>query len=151
MDFKQNVTDSELTEALQELGLNGDDAKKTYCTPQQAVAIGDEFTLTGVRKVREDIENGFLPLVFTTSNGKSIGTKQFSEVDYPKGSVGVRPIGRTIEDALKFLVWAKNNAVVFNVDRIKYGEPRKIKNADGTETEYTPKKVELSVIEKKSK
>lgn len=151
MDFKQNVTDEELAKARKELGINEDDAKKTDCTPQQAVAVGDEFTLTGVRKVRETIENGFLPLVFTTSNGKSIGTKQFSEVDYPKDSVGIQPIGRTIDDALKYLLWAKNNKVVFNVDRIKYGEPRKIKNVDGTETEYTPKKVELSVQEKKSK
>ena len=151
MDFKQHVTDEELAQARKELGINEDDAKKTDCTPQQAVAVGDEFTLTGVRKVRKTIENGFLPLVFTTSNGKSIGTKQFSEVDYPKDSAGIQSIGRTVDDALKYLLWAKNNKVVFSVDRIKYGEPRKIKSSDGTETEYTPKKIELSVQERKSK
>jgi hypothetical protein len=151
MDFKQNVTDAELSQALKELGINEDDAKKTDCTPQQAVAVGDTFTLTGVRKVRDTINNGFLPLVFTTSNGKSIGTKNFADVEYPRDSTGIQPIGRTIEDALSFLVWAKNNRVEFNVDRIKYGEPRKIRNADGTDIEYTPKRVELSVIEKKSK
>lgn len=151
MDFKQNVTDAELNQVLAELNISKDDAKTINCTPTAAIAEGDVFTLTGVSKVRETIENGFLPLVFTTSNGKLIGTKHFGSVEFPKDADGVESIGRTVEDAVKYLIWTKKNAFEFEVDRVKKLEARKIKNVDGTETEYVPKRIELSVKTKKSK
>lgn len=145
MDLKQTITDDELEEIRKELGISEDDSKKWDCTPQSAVEEGDEFTLVGVRKVREKAENGFLPLVFTTSNGKSIGTKHFGSIEFPKDTKGIQPIGRTIDDAVRYMLWAKKNSLTYTVDNIKKLPARKIKQADGTETEYRPKQIELSV------
>lgn len=145
MDLKQTVTDRELEEVRKELGISEDDSKKWDCTPQAAVEEGDEFTLVGVRKVRDKAENGFLPLVFTTSNGKSIGTKHFGNIEFPKGTKGVQPIGRTIDDAIRYMLWAKKCSLTFTVDDIKKLSVRKIRQADGTETEYRPKQITLSV------
>lgn len=145
MDLKQTIPSEELDALRSSLMLSEEDAKKFNCTPTSPIEEGDVFSLTGVSKVRESAENGFLPLVFTTSNGKLIGTKHFGNIEFPKGTRNVQPIGRTVNDALKYLLWAKHNQLTFEVDAVKRLPERSIKNVNGEETTYRPKQFDLSV------
>lgn len=145
MDLKQNITDDELAQLRSQLDITKEDAEKINCTPSAPLEIGDVFSLISVSKVRETVENGFLPIVFTTSNGKAIGTKHFGNIEFPKDTNGIQPIGRTIDDALRYLLWSQKNNLTFTVDDIRKLPPREITDANGGKTTYRPKQFDLSV------
>lgn len=145
MDLKQTFSDDELKVLRSQLGISEQEAQDVNCTPTSPIEEGDRFTLTGVSKVKETVENGFLPLVFTTSNGKLIGTKHFGSVEFPKGTDGIQPIGRTINDALRYLLWAEKNTLEFEVESVKKLPERTIKDTNGVDIPYRPKQFDLSV------
>lgn len=145
MNLKSDINENELKQLRSQLGISEQDAEKFNCTPTSPIERGDVFSLTGVNKVRETAENNFMPLVFTTSTGKLIGTKHFGKIDFPKGTTGVQPIGRTVDDALKYLLWAKQNKLTFEVEDVRKLPERKIKDVSGSETVYRPKQFDLSV------
>lgn len=146
MDLKQTFSDDELKVLRSQLGISEQEAQDVNCTPTSPIEEGDVFAITGVSKVRETVEHGFLPLVFTTSNGKLIGTKHFGNIEFPKGTKGVQPIGRTVDDALRYLLWSKKNNLTFTVDSIQKLPSREITDNNGNKTTYRPKRFDLSVL-----
>lgn len=111
----------------------------------------DEFTLVNLRaaneeQLKKDMEEkkdiSFVPLVFLTSNGGSIGVKHFGKVKdlnemYPEAPA----IGSTAEENAKFLVYCVENDIHFKVRKITEEEERTF----GGQT-YTPKNYSLEVV-----
>ena len=143
-DYKNLVAavatdDAQVTEVLANLGIS--DGSKVIVVAGKAMKVGDEFEITGVDKVGNTTNEDFIPFIFTCSNGKSIGCKNFADIEWPKDAK-VPILGRTASEVVRFSLWSKANHIKYVVDRIKLGEERTLQ--DGTK--YTPKEITLSVL-----
>lgn len=110
---------------------------------------GDVFTLVNLRpanedQLKKDIEAkkdiSFVPLVFLTSNGSSIGVKHFGKVKFDDENAP--SIGSTAEENAKFLVYCVENDVHFKVTKVIEEEEREFNG-----TKYTPKTYGIEVTE----
>lgn len=112
----------------------------------------DVFTLVNLRpanedQLKKDIEAkkdlSFVALVFVTSNGGSIGVKQFNKFVYDEETYPDMPlIGSTAEENAKFLIYCVEKDIHFKVKKIIEGEEKTF-----GETKYTPKDFSLEVVE----
>lgn len=100
-------------EVVKSLGLSGNE--------RSVVAVlnkGDKFSIVSMAKVELQADtqnnNNFVPIIFTTNTGASIGAKHFSgvEIDENAPAIGSTPI----ENA-KFLVWCIDHNVTFVVKK----------------------------------
>jgi hypothetical protein len=133
-----STDDAQVTEVLAKLGIS--DGSKVIVVAGKAMKVGDEFEITGVDKVGNTTSEDFIPFIFTCSNGKSIGCKNFADIEWPKGVVAPT-LGRTASEVVRFGLWSQSNHIKYVVERIKLGEERTL--PDGTK--YTPKEITLSV------
>lgn len=145
-DYKSLVAavsadDAQVTEVLAKLGIS--DGSKVIVVAGKAMKVGDEFEITGVDKVGNTTDGDFIPFIFTCSNGKSIGCKNFADIEWPKDAVNVPTLGRTASEVVRFSLWSQTNHIKYVVDRIKLGDERTLQ--DGTK--YTPKEITLSVVQ----
>lgn len=127
-----------LVEKFKNCGYNN--ADKDSAVTNNSLQEGDVFTLIGADIVDNDTmkELKMLRLVFTTSNGCSIGTRNFKGLD-----VNGVTIGRTITDACAFL--EASEGVAFKVVEI---DNEKVKPKDGQEfSPYTKKNYILEIVE----
>ena len=144
MDIKNTNYSDEVNEMLKDLNLDGE----LRTTPSKKLEKGDEFEIVRQRRLNDNpIENGFVPLVFETSNGAIIGTKHFVKIDGYEG----RPIGQSVADACAFLADAKANHTVFTVEKVRTVDqrplPGAVPDADGKYKDsdlYPVKEISLS-------
>lgn len=112
----------------------------------------DIFTLVNLRpanqeQLKKDIAEkkdiSFVPLVYLTSTGGSIGVKHFSKVKFDEEKYPDAPlVGSTAEENAKFLVYCVDNDIHFRVKKITEEDERTFGGQ-----KYTPKNYALEVYE----
>lgn len=112
----------------------------------------DVFTLVNLRpaneeQLKKDMEAkkdiSFVPLVFLTSNGGSIGVKHFGKVEFDEEKYPDAPtIGSTATENAKFLIYCVENDVHFKVKKVIEEDEREFGGV-----KYTPKTYILEVTE----
>ena len=131
---------------VESLGINAD-----LRTTVVGLSRGDVFKLANLRvanetQFRKDKEDNkaidFLPLVFITDTGASLGVKHFAKVEFPS-NMKISPVGATAAENAAFLIDCIDNDISFEVERIKTTE----KEYNGNK--YEAKLYELSVVSKK--
>lgn len=97
-------------ELVKALGLTGNERSVV-----KSLVRGDKFTLVNMTKVTLQPRDGqtttFVPTVFGTSNGASIGAKHFASVNIE----GAPAVGSTPLENAMFLVWCIDHEVEFKV------------------------------------
>lgn len=134
---------SKMNELMDAAGVSEKD-RTADCTPAASVKRGDVILLKGIRKVRQNADNGFLPCTFMTEDGKQIGCKHFSNVEgMPEGAPG---IGRTVSDAARFAVYCITNKIAFEVTSIRDAGDGEYKDeATGEKVKYQKRDISLAV------
>ena len=139
------ISETEIQQELTELGVSA----KTIGAASSPLVKGDEFTLVKTSKVGNNAENTeFVPLVFITSNGKSVGVKNFAALDFDDENAP--KFGRTAEEIIKFQLWHTKAGTIFKVRKIDLGEERILPNqfdASGKPLTYVPKTIILEVLD----
>lgn len=141
---KQTSKAEKINSIVSSLGINGN-----MRTNVSRVNKGDIFTLVNLRPANEDQlkkdleakkDISFVPLVFLTSNGGSIGVKHFGKVQFDDENAP--SIGSTAEENAKFLIYCVENDIHFKVTKVTEEEERTYGG-----TKYTPKTYTLEVVE----
>ena len=142
-DFQ--ISDEQVQKELNEIGVSA----KTIGSASAPLVKGDEFTLVKTDKVGKNNENvEFIPLVFITSNGKSVGVKNFAALEFDDENAP--KFGRTAEEIVRFQLWHTKAGTVFKVRKIELGEEKILPNrfdAAGNPAKYTSKTVLLEVLD----
>ena len=106
---------------------------------------GDTFKLAGMNKVElqqtRNSQTKFVPIVFITDGGATIGAKHFSGVEIKDDEAPT--VGGTPMENAKFLVWCQDHRVVFSVERVTSDDIP----ANGDVPAYTRKTYKLDVEE----
>ena len=104
---------------------------------------GNTFKLAGMNKVElqqtRNSQTKFVPIVFITDGGATIGAKHFSGIDF--GDDEAPTVGGTPLENAKFLVWCQAHQVVFSVSRVTSEDVE----ARGDVPAYTRKTYALTV------
>ena len=107
--------DKRAKELVASLNLTGDERSVVV-----SLKKGDTFKLVGMSKVElkrtRDSQTNFVPIVFATDGGATIGAKHFSGIDFKDDDAPT--VGRTPLENAKFLVWCKIHQAVFFVSRM---------------------------------
>lgn len=141
LDAIENI-ETKVNEVMNAAGVSEKD-RNADCTPAAGVKRGDILEISGIRKVRQNATDGFLPCTFTTTSGQQIGCKHFSKVeDMPAEAPG---IGRTVTDAAKFAVFAMENHLKFEVTSIREVGEGKYTDDNGKEQTYTKRDISLAI------
>ena len=114
----QNVSIEERAKSVvKDLGLNGDERSVVI-----GLKKGDKFSLSAMNKVelttqtqQREGQARFIPIIFTTDNGASIGAKHFAGVEIDENAPAV---GSTPLENANFLVWCIDHKVVFSIKSI---------------------------------
>lgn len=108
---KQVSADDRAKKLVESLGLTGDERSVVA-----SLKKGDRFTLVGMSKVnlkpREGQAVTFVPVIFSTSTGATLGAKHFAGIDIDDDAPGV---GSTPLENASFLVWCVDHEVEFVV------------------------------------
>ena len=146
-DIKEiQITPESVNAKLKNLGVSA----TTIGSASVSLAKGDEFTLVDTDKVESNQgeQTNFIPLIFITSNSKSIGVKNFAGLDFEDENAP--KFGRTAEEIIKFQMYHTAKGTTFKVRRIDLGDPKPLegqKDKDGKQRYYIPKNVILEVLD----
>ena len=132
--------DNRAKELVTALNLTGDERSVVV-----GLKKGDTFKLAGINKVElqqtRNSQTKFVPIVFITDGGATIGAKHFSGIDIEDDEAPT--VGGTPMENAKFLVWCQDHRVVFSVEKVTSEDIP----ANGDVPAYTRKTYKLDVEE----
>lgn len=110
---KEVSADERANEVVKSLGLSGNERSVVA-----GLNKGDKFKIVAMAKVELQADtqnnNNFVPIIFTTNTGASIGAKHFAGVEITNDAPS---IGSTPIENAKFLVWCVDHDVTFAVKK----------------------------------